>query len=79
MEEFKVFLNLNRKEKHRTGITHYIFYILHDVFEGVIGAVLCGGSQNGGWVPLNKNLWSISFVLVTSCFAFVLLRKVIEK
>jgi len=43
------------------------------VVTGVIGAVLCGGSQNGGWVPLNKNLWSISFVLVTSCFAFVLL------
>jgi len=43
------------------------------VITGVIGAILCGGSQNGGWVPLNKNLWSISFVMVTSCFAFILL------
>jgi len=40
---------------------------------GVIGAILCGGSQNGGLVPVNKNLWSISFVMVTSCFAFALL------
>ena len=24
-------------------------------------------------MPINKNLWSISFVLVTSCFAFALL------
>ena len=30
-------------------------------------------SKNYGPVPLNKNLWSISFVLVTSCFAFTLL------
>ena len=47
--------------------------ILINIFLGVIGAILCGGSQNGGLVPLNKNLWSISFVMVTSCFAFALL------
>ena len=40
---------------------------------GALGAVLTFASQNDGPVPLNKNLWSISFVLVTSCFAFVLL------
>ena len=40
---------------------------------GIIGAVLCLGSQNDGPVPVNKNLWSISFVMVTSCFAFALL------
>ena len=40
---------------------------------GALGTLLCGASQEGGWVPLNKNLWSISFVLVTSSFAFALL------
>ena len=40
---------------------------------GAIGAILCGASQNDGWVPVNKNLWSISFVMVTSSFAFLLL------
>jgi len=40
---------------------------------GAIGALLCGASQNEGWVPVNKNLWSISFVMVTSSFAFYLL------
>ena len=40
---------------------------------GALGALLTFASQNDGPVPLNKNLWSISFVLVTSCFAFVLL------
>jgi len=43
------------------------------VLTGAIGALLCGASQNDGWVPVNKNLWSISFVMVTSSFAFLLL------
>jgi len=43
------------------------------ILTGAIGAVLCGASQNDGWVPINKNLWSISFVMVTSSFAFLLL------
>ncbi|CAH1246921.1 HGSNAT [Branchiostoma lanceolatum] len=43
------------------------------VATGAIGALLCDGRQNEGWIPLNKNLWSLSFVMVLSCFAFVLL------
>ncbi|XP_035668403.1 heparan-alpha-glucosaminide N-acetyltransferase-like isoform X2 [Branchiostoma floridae] len=43
------------------------------VATGAIGGLLCNGRQNEGWIPLNKNLWSLSFVLVLSCFAFVLL------
>nr|CAD7418822.1 unnamed protein product [Timema cristinae] len=40
---------------------------------GVIGAILCLASKDNGWIPVNKNLWSLSFVMVTSCFAFFLL------
>ncbi|XP_068084945.1 heparan-alpha-glucosaminide N-acetyltransferase isoform X2 [Anabrus simplex] len=40
---------------------------------GIVGGVLCLASKEGGWIPVNKNLWSLSFVLVTSCFAFYLL------
>lgn len=43
------------------------------VLTGGLGALLCGASQEGGWVPVNKNLWSVSFVLVTTSFAFLLL------
>ncbi|KAF2354707.1 protein of unknown function DUF5009, partial [Trinorchestia longiramus] len=39
---------------------------------GVVGAVLCGFKKEDGIVPVNKNLWSLSYVLVTACFAFVL-------
>lgn len=43
------------------------------ILTGGLGALLCGASQEGGWVPINKNLWSLSYVLVTSSFAFALL------
>lgn len=40
---------------------------------GLIGGFLCNFSKEDGWIPVNKNLWSLSFVLVTTCFAFILL------
>lgn len=38
-----------------------------------IGLILCGGPTNKGYIPVNKNLWSLSFVGVTSGLAFLLL------
>ena len=55
---------------HRDRLTRWAAW---SVVTGALGALLCGGSQEEGWVPINKNLWSISFVLITSCFAFALL------
>lgn len=62
---------------------------------GVIGLILCKGEQNGGtsykvttqtgWIPINKNLWSLSFILVmaatgniflTICYLLVDVTKV---
>lgn len=40
---------------------------------GLLGGILCGFSKNDGWIPVNKNLWSLSYVLVTASLAFVLL------
>ena len=40
---------------------------------GVIATALCGASRNDGVIPISKNLWSLSFVLLMSCFAFFLL------
>ena len=40
---------------------------------GVIAGGLCGFSKNDGWIPVNKNLWSLSFILTTACFAMFLL------
>ncbi|XP_033100076.1 heparan-alpha-glucosaminide N-acetyltransferase-like [Anneissia japonica] len=42
-------------------------------FSGCIATILCKGTKNDGWIPINKNLWSISFVLALSSMAFLLL------
>uniref|UniRef100_A0A2C9JQJ3 Heparan-alpha-glucosaminide N-acetyltransferase catalytic domain-containing protein n=1 Tax=Biomphalaria glabrata TaxID=6526 RepID=A0A2C9JQJ3_BIOGL len=38
-----------------------------------LGLLLCKCSYNDGWIPINKNLWSLSFVFVLSGMAFFLL------
>lgn len=38
-----------------------------------VGGSLAGWSQDGGWIPVNKILWSASFVLVTTALAYALL------
>ena len=40
--------------------------------QGLVAGVLCNWEQAGGLIPINKNLWSLSFVLATNCFALVL-------
>ncbi|XP_055346259.1 heparan-alpha-glucosaminide N-acetyltransferase-like [Paramacrobiotus metropolitanus] len=40
---------------------------------GLIAGGLCGFSQNDGWIPVNKNLWSLSFILTTASFGMILL------
>ncbi|XP_052068366.1 heparan-alpha-glucosaminide N-acetyltransferase-like isoform X2 [Mytilus californianus] len=39
----------------------------------LIAGILCKFSKNEGWIPVNKNLWSVSFVFCTGGFAFILL------
>lgn len=39
---------------------------------GVIAVILCYGQKDGGPIPINKNLWSLSFVICLSSFAFFL-------
>ncbi|XP_076074365.1 heparan-alpha-glucosaminide N-acetyltransferase-like isoform X1 [Mytilus galloprovincialis] len=39
----------------------------------LIAGILCKFSKNEGWIPVNKNLWSVSFIFCTGGFAFILL------
>lgn len=48
-------------------------WILWGVVLGLISGALCGFSKDDGIIPINKNLWSISFVMATSGLAFLLL------
>ncbi|KFO07002.1 Heparan-alpha-glucosaminide N-acetyltransferase, partial [Balearica regulorum gibbericeps] len=43
------------------------------LFQGIISAILTKCSKEEGFIPINKNLWSISYVTTMSCFAFILL------
>lgn len=38
-----------------------------------IAGLMCGFKKEGGWIPVNKNLWSPSFVLLLAGFANALL------
>lgn len=40
---------------------------------GSIGLILSNGGQSNGWIPINKNLWSLSFVLIDATLAFIVL------
>jgi len=40
---------------------------------GLATGGLCGFSLNDGLIPINKNLWSLSFILATAAMAFFLL------
>ena len=48
-----------------------IRWIVWGVVLCAIATGLCGASKNEGIVPLNKNLWSISFVLLLGGLAFL--------
>ncbi|XP_068141467.1 heparan-alpha-glucosaminide N-acetyltransferase [Drosophila tropicalis] len=41
---------------------------------GLLGGALCGFSKENGLIPVNKNLWSLSFVFVTVTVALLLLN-----
>ncbi|XP_069467701.1 heparan-alpha-glucosaminide N-acetyltransferase-like [Ambystoma mexicanum] len=40
---------------------------------GIISAILTKCSRDEGFIPVNKNLWSLSFVTTLGCFSFVVL------
>jgi heparan-alpha-glucosaminide N-acetyltransferase len=46
-------------------------WLVYAVIFGSIAGGLCGFTQNTGIIPINKNLWSISFILCMAAFAFI--------
>jgi heparan-alpha-glucosaminide N-acetyltransferase len=49
------------------------YWLCWGVLLGVFAGVLCGFSQSGGPVPVNKNLWSLSFITTVASGDFILL------
>ncbi|UJR08688.1 hypothetical protein I4U23_012946 [Adineta vaga] len=48
-------------------------WIISGVLCGSIGLALSKGGQSDSWIPINKNLWSLSFILVLAGLAFIIL------
>ncbi|CAL1529217.1 unnamed protein product [Lymnaea stagnalis] len=48
-------------------------FLIWSIFLIGLGTLLCKASLNEGWIPINKNLWSLSFVFILSGMAFFLL------
>lgn len=40
-------------------------------FQLLLGGMLCGFSKENGHIPINKNLFSLSFVFVTGGLAYI--------
>ncbi|XP_052402417.1 heparan-alpha-glucosaminide N-acetyltransferase isoform X1 [Carassius gibelio] len=61
---------LHYRDQHRQIIPRFLIW---GFILGIISAVLTKCSRNDGFIPVNKNLWSLSYVTTLSCFAFVAL------
>ncbi|CAF1143960.1 unnamed protein product [Adineta steineri] len=48
-------------------------WIISGFICGSIGLALSKGGQSDSWIPINKNLWSLSFVLILAGLAFIIL------
>ena len=48
-------------------------WVVWGLVSGLIAGGLSGFSQHGGIIPINKNLWSFSFIMATASMAFFLL------
>ncbi|KAM7419151.1 hypothetical protein PAMA_016327 [Pampus argenteus] len=61
---------LHYRDLHASIISRFLIWGL---ILGAISAVLTKCSTDQGFIPVNKNLWSLSYVTTLSCLAFVLL------
>ncbi|XP_064190638.1 heparan-alpha-glucosaminide N-acetyltransferase isoform X1 [Anguilla rostrata] len=61
---------LHYKDLHSTIMTRFLMW---GFALGIISAILTRCSKDQGFIPINKNLWSLSYVTTLSCFAFVAL------
>ncbi|KAG0726623.1 Heparan-alpha-glucosaminide N-acetyltransferase [Chionoecetes opilio] len=57
---------------HHTHRGRTLRWLAWGVGTGLLAGLLCGWRKEAGLIPVNKNLWSLSYVLCTASFAFIL-------
>ena len=50
-----------------------IHWLVSGIICGSIGLILSHGGHSNSWIPINKNLWSLSFILILAGLAFLIL------
>ncbi|XP_050393496.1 heparan-alpha-glucosaminide N-acetyltransferase isoform X4 [Patella vulgata] len=58
---------------HKDWVLRIKRLLIWGIVTGTIATILCKASKNDGWIPINKNLWSLSFVLALAGMAYILL------
>ncbi len=48
-------------------------WLISAVICGSLGLLLSNGGNSHRWIPINKSLWSLSFVLIVASLAFIIL------
>ncbi|XP_067434510.1 heparan-alpha-glucosaminide N-acetyltransferase isoform X2 [Thunnus thynnus] len=61
---------LHYRDLHTSIVSRFLIWGL---ILGALSAVLTKCSTDQGFIPVNKNLWSLSYVTTLACLAFVLL------
>ncbi|XP_014681303.1 PREDICTED: heparan-alpha-glucosaminide N-acetyltransferase-like [Priapulus caudatus] len=73
---FLVFLGVQAGKIVSTFSDHtsrIVRFLLWALITGGVSLMLCNASANDGWIPVNKNLWSVSYVLGMAGSAFLVL------
>ena len=50
-----------------------IQWIISGLICGSLGLLLSKGGQSESWIPINKNMWSLSFIFILAGLAFIIL------
>ncbi|CAL1542043.1 unnamed protein product [Lymnaea stagnalis] len=58
---------------YQTHKERLVRFVIWAILLGALGAFFTKCSQDEGWIPANKNIWSLSYSLITASFGFVLL------
>jgi len=70
---FQVFLGYQAGQiivSHQDDKQRLLRFSLWSLLTSLIGIGLCGAARDTGLVPINKNIWSLSFVMVTTGLAY---------
>ncbi|XP_011410226.1 PREDICTED: heparan-alpha-glucosaminide N-acetyltransferase-like isoform X2 [Amphimedon queenslandica] len=58
---------------HKQFGSRIVRFVVWGLLMGGLGTILCEATLNKGVIPLNKNLWSLSFILVIAGLGYILL------